>query len=417
MRLICALIPLCLASCFATQADIDAWNRLHARPIQATGTTEESGTRDVYTPPTIVHPELRDFKESLELPEDEFDLSLSLLLFAKEYGGASDEEVEHWLGKIDQWSLKLARRIRNMTSPKPRLGALRDMVHQELGFRFDHLDPKGFNRDNLMIHRVLSRKRGYCVTLSIVYLVLARGAGIDISGVRLPGHFAIASDASGKQVVLESTNGGRPRSSTELYVAYRMSAKSVEESGVFLTPLKDKEIFSTLFNNLGGLARLADNDSDAESNYRQAIELSPTNIEARYNLARILMSEKDLEKLQSAMAQLNKSIKLDPNFYHAYCARAALYHRTSERKRAFEDLRKARRFRPDLSTADVEEGVIHHREGNNKLAKTSFERALELNADNVDALRNLSIVESELGNSERSAELKKRYDELVPQTE
>ncbi|NUQ35780.1 MAG: hypothetical protein HUU29_12670 [Planctomycetaceae bacterium] len=395
-----------LAGACATQADIEAWERSQA--LMAASRAEAART---LAPPA--HADTRDFREALDLPPERFDLALALLLFAKEYGGAAGDVVESRLKLIDQWAGRLRSRVRSMRSLEQKVYALRDMVHDELGFSYDGSDPRGMSPGNLFFDRVLERKRGYCVTLSLVYLVLARGADLPLYGVRLPGHFAVAYDDNSQQVVLETTAEGRPRGRIELYTSYVMSAKSVDQTGVYLNKLSDREIFSTLYNNLGGLRLFANDDGGAREGYLKAIDLAPANIEARYNLARSLMRSDAVDDLQNAMAQLNESISLDPHFYHGYCARAGLYDRCGEPEKAQADLRKAKGLRPNLGGAYVEEGVIRYRNKDIKAAKESFELALAREPDNLDALRNLSIVEGELGNAERSKELAERYELLT----
>jgi len=67
--------------------------------------------------------------------------------------------------------------------------ALRTVLFRELGLRGD--DESYDAPSNSSVARVLSRKRGMPITLSIVTIEVARLAGIRLTGVGLPGHFVV----------------------------------------------------------------------------------------------------------------------------------------------------------------------------------------------------------------------------------
>lgn len=67
--------------------------------------------------------------------------------------------------------------------------ALGDFLAGQLGFGGDHAtyhDPS-----NALLTRVLDRRRGLPITLSIVYIAIGRRAGIRAYGIDMPGHFLV----------------------------------------------------------------------------------------------------------------------------------------------------------------------------------------------------------------------------------
>lgn len=404
-----ALLAALLASC-ATQGDIDAWNSRN-QPIQAGSEAKDSpgtGTGPRNLPPPRSHPATRNLGEVLAMSEADFDLPLALLLFSRDNGGKPD--IDACLARLDKWGSTLRSRVASYRTPSHRLDLLRRYIHDELGFSYDSGDPRGLSTDNLFLDRVIARRKGYCVTLSVVYVIVGRAAGIDIAAVRLPGHFAAVSQETSPPTVIETTAEGRPRGRTELYTAYQMSVQSVEQNGVFLTPLTGREVVSTFYNNLGGVKVYAGAKAEALALFNKSVELSGTNIEARYNRAGLLAQDGSLEKTQSAMEDLNESIRMDPNFYHAWCRRAGLLYRHGERQKAAEQLAKAKRMRPDEPIAYLEEGVICYGEADYAAAKSAFEEALKRDPGNEDGLRNLAATEHALGNKARADELLKQAD-------
>ncbi len=79
------------------------------------------------------------------------------------------------------------------------------------GFRgndADYYDP-----DNSMLDRVLDRRRGIPITLSVVLIEVGRRLGVAFTGIGAPGHFIVRDDRSG--VYLDPFNGGRVLDATE----------------------------------------------------------------------------------------------------------------------------------------------------------------------------------------------------------
>jgi regulator of sirC expression with transglutaminase-like and TPR domain len=62
--------------------------------------------------------------------------------------------------------------------------------------------------DNSMLDIVLSRRRGLPILLSVVYIEVARRAGIPLAGVGLPGHFVVGHFGSSPAVLLDPFNAG-----------------------------------------------------------------------------------------------------------------------------------------------------------------------------------------------------------------
>jgi regulator of sirC expression with transglutaminase-like and TPR domain len=78
----------------------------------------------------------------------------------------------------------------------------------ELGFsgerqRYD-------NPENSMLDLVLAHRRGLPILLSVIYVEVARRAGIPLRGVGLPGHFVVGHFGCDPPILLDPFNGGSP---------------------------------------------------------------------------------------------------------------------------------------------------------------------------------------------------------------
>ena len=63
---------------------------------------------------------------------------------------------------------------------------------------------------NSMLDLVLERRLGLPILLSVVYVEVARRAGIGLAGVGLPGHFVCAHVGGPQLLLVDPFNGGRP---------------------------------------------------------------------------------------------------------------------------------------------------------------------------------------------------------------
>ncbi|HLL02088.1 MAG TPA: transglutaminase-like domain-containing protein [Myxococcaceae bacterium] len=87
-----------------------------------------------------------------------------------------------------------------------RLRALRHVLADIEGFRGNHRDY--FAAENSFLDHVLEHKVGLPITLSVVYLEVARRAGIPLYGVAFPGHFLVACNAGDHKLVIDPFNNG-----------------------------------------------------------------------------------------------------------------------------------------------------------------------------------------------------------------
>jgi regulator of sirC expression with transglutaminase-like and TPR domain len=86
--------------------------------------------------------------------------------------------------------------------------AIRELLGRRHGFLGDR--EEYHHPDNSMLDLVLERRRGLPILLSIVYVEVARRAGIALAGVGLPGHFVVGHFGSVPPVLLDPFGGGTP---------------------------------------------------------------------------------------------------------------------------------------------------------------------------------------------------------------
>jgi regulator of sirC expression with transglutaminase-like and TPR domain len=113
------------------------------------------------------------------------------------------------IAELDALGAELARATRATGGDPGALasacGRLLGVEHQFAGDREDYDDP-----ENSMLDAVLARRRGLPILLSVVYVEVARRAGIGLVGVGLPGHFVVGHFGTEPPLLLDPFSGGVP---------------------------------------------------------------------------------------------------------------------------------------------------------------------------------------------------------------
>lgn len=128
----------------------------------------------------------RRFTEIVNRPETAIDLAEAALLIACEEYPALDVEV--YRARLDDLGQQARERGQAM-SIEGRVGVIAHMLFVDQGFRGN--DQHYYDPRNSFLNDVLDRRVGIPITLSTVFLEVARRAGLEAAGVGLPGHFIV----------------------------------------------------------------------------------------------------------------------------------------------------------------------------------------------------------------------------------
>jgi regulator of sirC expression with transglutaminase-like and TPR domain len=141
------------------------------------------------------------------------------------------------------------------TDPEKKIRALNSFLYQKgywndsITFDYDYDDLQGLNRDNRFINGYLARKKGTCVTMPMLYLILAERLKMPMYAVRAPNHFFVryfpGESSLNWQANVEATSGGG-YSPDEAYVLDMQIPKRGIETGMYLRTLRKKEYLASL---------------------------------------------------------------------------------------------------------------------------------------------------------------------------
>lgn len=179
--------------------------------------------------------------------ESAVDLAEAALLIAQD--AYPDLDVDVYLERLDELAEPLRPQWRAYAPLEEQVAALNGHLFGEIGFRGNrdaYYDPR-----NSYLNEVLDRKLGLPITLSLVYIEVARRLGLSVSGIGLPGHFIVAAERDGTSILLDPFNGGETLTVED---CERLVEDSYGSSVAFtesqLAPIRKRQILTRMLNNL-----------------------------------------------------------------------------------------------------------------------------------------------------------------------
>ena len=190
-------------------------------------------------------PTSRDrFNRLVAGPDASVDLAeASLLIAAEEYPGL---DVPRYLERLDRMGRDVQARLER--SPGV-VEALNGYLFEEEGFRGnveDYYDPR-----NSFLNEVIDRRTGIPITLSMIYMEVARRAGLGVFGVGLPGHFLVRAETAGRVVLVDPFHGGAVLSEADCQKRLdRVYDGRLRLEPGMLAPCPRKDILARMLRNL-----------------------------------------------------------------------------------------------------------------------------------------------------------------------
>ncbi|WP_367044796.1 transglutaminase-like domain-containing protein [Streptomyces sp. Je 1-332] len=198
------------------------------------------------------------------------DLALLCLLIGAEADPDLDDAGMRTTRRVlDRLADQLAERLPDKAEgPRSWALALAELLGTHYGFKgrpgdYQHLR-------SALLHEVLRRRRGLPILLSVVWIEVARRAGVPVHGVALPGHFVVGFGAQDEQVLANPFAGGHVLSPTDarLLVAGSTGTPLVPS---MLEPAGPVDIVLRVLNNIRAWAAVRPERSDVAL---WAVELS-----------------------------------------------------------------------------------------------------------------------------------------------
>lgn len=165
-----------------------------------------------------------------------------------------EPEVDHVAvtAEIDQLSTA-AQRIAAGGNDIDKLKAVRQVIYEPGAwngnepFVYDHADPYGTNLNNKLLAIYLDTRRGNCVSMPILQLIVAERLGLNVSLSTAPLHVFMryTNPTNGRSIAIESTSGGHPARESEYFQKMGVTQRQVD-SGIYLGTLTKRQSIAVM---------------------------------------------------------------------------------------------------------------------------------------------------------------------------
>lgn len=239
---------------------------------------------EVFDPAKHEVEEVKHVRAILEQPEAKIDLARAKLAIDKMIDPSIDIEAN--LMAIDRMVKEITEQPDFGPLSASELLALQRYVYlpgdwnTRRAFEYDLDDPLGSNVFHKLLPYYLQSRKGNCVTMPILYVILGDRLGLDLTLSTAPKHLLVKfRDDLGTWINLEATSGANPARDVWLKEQFSISDEALA-NGIFLQPLTRKEAVAVMAMTLAEYYLY-------EEEYRKAVAISdlvleyyPKNVQA-----------------------------------------------------------------------------------------------------------------------------------------
>ncbi|MEO0447687.1 MAG: transglutaminase family protein, partial [Verrucomicrobiota bacterium] len=172
------------------------------------------------------------------------------------------------------------------------VAALSAFLFEENGFHGSRLD--FYHRSNSYVNEVMDDREGIPITLSVLYLEVARLAGLKkLFGLGLPGRFVVGYREEDEVRLIDVFEGGESLSLREAELMMLGSGEDLA-SGDWLEPEEDAAIIRRMLRNLVGICKQEGEPEKALPYVDLTLALEPDAVWARLDRMILRFQEDDL---------------------------------------------------------------------------------------------------------------------------
>ena len=358
---------------------------------------------------------IRSIEQLLRLNADEIDLATAVLIISEQW--SDNVRGRKYLTQLDNMALEIRDRIKasRLGAKYEAIGIINKYLFEEMGFESvsEANDP-----NDLFLHTVLERKRGYCLSLSVLYLSIGERIGLPLYGVVVPGHFFVRYDDGRIRFNIETTNKGG-YADDEHYID---KFKVPDGDSIYMNSLDSRQTLGCFFNNLGNSYSEVDNIDGALKALERAVEINPSLSESRVNLGNVYLKKGRINdavdeykaalavnpdeakthnnlgnayaeqgRLDKAISEYLYSLKLDPNFTDVYTNLAVAYGKKGLFNNAVSILKRAIALEPKNDSFYNQLGNVYSETGDYEKAVSQYKKALRFKPDSAAVYYGLGL--------------------------
>jgi len=253
----------------------------------------------------------REFRAAVDRPEDAIDLGYAALTIALTTQPHLD--IAAYLQRIDQLALEVADRRDHNDDVYHSLAALNHVLFRQHGFcgnHDDYYDPR-----NSFLNEVLERKIGIPISLSVLYMEVARRISVKAEGIGFPGHFLVKCTDEEEPIFIDPFHRGEvklPEDFSEMLE--KLYGRKVALRPQFLEAASKKQILKRMLANLKAIYLRNNSLGEALSMFDHLIILDPAGAEEIRDRGSLYLQ---MGCLSQAREDFDIYLRLAPNAHDA----------------------------------------------------------------------------------------------------
>ncbi len=177
--------------------------------------------------------------------------------------------VAAFRAQLDDWAGE-ARELMASPAGSGALPAIGEVLFGRLGFRGNEGDY--YNPANSYLDQVMDRRLGIPISLSLIYMFVARRLGLPVVGIGMPGHFLCRYQTPTDEFYVDAFHGGQLLSRIDC--KKRLVNLAVEYDERHLSPISPRRILQRLIANLHLIHKERRHRKEAERLERYLVALA-----------------------------------------------------------------------------------------------------------------------------------------------
>ena len=194
----------------------------------------------------------QQFREIIQCEDSVLALDhAALLIAAEDYPNLA---IEDYLSQLDTLAEESRQRMTETELHHPLDCTTVLAAHLFYEGRFNGNAGNYYDARNSFLNEVIDRGKGIPITLSVIFIEVAKRLGVELFGVGMPGHFIVKYADEGQEVFFDPFNGGKILTEDDCRQKIEaMYNDQVKFNSSFLQACTKKEILSRMLQNLKGV--------------------------------------------------------------------------------------------------------------------------------------------------------------------
>ncbi|GGC76111.1 transglutaminase-like domain-containing protein [Chelatococcus reniformis] len=240
---------------------------------------------------------------SIGLIEDE-DILLDLASLALSHLDHESTDIAPYLKKLEEIEDRVCHEGHIAVVTRERAAVLSHVLHGELGFIGDNESYDApINADFI---GMLDRKRGLPISLSILYVAMARRAGWNAYVLNLPGHVLVQIGERSPVVIDPFAGGSLVPEPKIAEICRTYLGKEGDASRLSVFRMNNRDVLVRLLNNHVVRAENGSDPHRVSEVYRRITQIAPGALEAWQNLARQQLASGDVAGARASLFAMSE---------------------------------------------------------------------------------------------------------------